>query len=688
MDAAPVDSESSVHGEPRPLAVRFGAFEVFLDTGELRKHGTRVRLQRRPFHILRALLEKPNQVVSRDELRARLWSADTFVDFESGLNTAINRLRTALGDSAENPIYIETLARVGYRFIAPVSVPQAEPVGPTPARVVETKPFPWRKTVGWASAAVLAASTLAGIFWMHRAPREPASFRQLTFSNGQVRNARFSHDGKRVVYSAALKGRGSRLFETSTTGAVTKDLGFDAEQLASLSSKDRLALFRASNESTLEAAPLSGGRPSVLADHAIDADWSPDGTLSLVVTNEGMYSVEYPPGKTLYTSSEWIDNLRVAPQGDRVAFVKHPVPMDDGGDVVVAGRDGRSRVLSAGWESVEGLAWHPAEREIWFTAARSGVARSLMAVDMNGRLRQVAQIPGGMLLRDISASGDVLISRATSRMSMFWGRVDGNSPQDISWLDWSRAVAISADGKRVLFDETGQGGGSQYSVFLYDADKRSSDRLGDGRAIDLSSDGGWALTQSASEPRKLFLVSVKDHKAALVSNPGFEYRWAKFFPGQCQDILIAGKFPNQKEQLFRQHAPGGTPVAIAAGVRIRHAVVDDRGQFAAGIAQESKLTIVNLHDGTSRSIENPAHAVPVAFVGSNQILIRRQDGDSFVLEMLNLQNRQVHFYRKLPAGNGFGTTETLPIFVAKDLKTFTYSRLETLSTLFVVSGWS
>jgi hypothetical protein len=311
-----------------------------------------------------------------------------------------------------------------------------------------------------------------------------------------------------------------------------------------------------------------------------------------------------------------------------------------------------------------------------------------MAVDMNGRLRQVAQIPGGMLLRDISASGDVLISRATSRMSMFWGNVDGNSPQDISWLDWSRAVAISADGRRVLFDETGQGGGSRYSVFLYAADKRSSDRLGEGRAIDLSNDGGWALTQSASEPRKLFLVSVKDHKAALVPNPGFEYRWAKFFPGQCQDILIAGRFPNQKEQLFRQHAPGGTPVPILTGVRIRGVVVDDSGLFAAGVTQEAKLVVVNLHDGSSRYVDNPAHAVPVTFVGTDQILTRREDGDSVVLEKLNLHNRQVHFYRKLPAGNRFGTAKTFPIFVAKDLKTFTYSRLETLSTLFVVSGWS
>src|SRR6478752_5843853 len=131
MHQSPVDSDSSsVPGVSRPsvnaFSTRFGAFEVSLDTGELRKHGVRVRLQRRPFHILQALLEKPGQVVSREELRSRLWSSDTFVDFESGLNTAINRLRTALGDSAESPIYIETLARIGYRFIAPVSLPATE----------------------------------------------------------------------------------------------------------------------------------------------------------------------------------------------------------------------------------------------------------------------------------------------------------------------------------------------------------------------------------------------------------------------------------------------------------------------------------------------------------------------------------------------------------------------------------
>src|SRR5207249_243211 len=101
--------------------VRFGLFEVDLASGELRKQGVRLHLQTKPFHVLRALLEKPGEVVSREDLHKQLWREDTFVDFERGLNTAVNRLRIALGDNAETPRYVETLARVGYRFVAPVA---------------------------------------------------------------------------------------------------------------------------------------------------------------------------------------------------------------------------------------------------------------------------------------------------------------------------------------------------------------------------------------------------------------------------------------------------------------------------------------------------------------------------------------------------------------------------------------
>jgi DNA-binding winged helix-turn-helix (wHTH) protein len=105
----------------RPDVARFAVFEVNLRTGELRKHGNRMRLQEQPFQVLALLLERPGELVTREELRQKLWPADTFVDFDHSLNTAINKLRETLGDSSSTPRYIETLPRRGYRFIASVT---------------------------------------------------------------------------------------------------------------------------------------------------------------------------------------------------------------------------------------------------------------------------------------------------------------------------------------------------------------------------------------------------------------------------------------------------------------------------------------------------------------------------------------------------------------------------------------
>ncbi|HEX9120985.1 MAG TPA: winged helix-turn-helix domain-containing protein [Terriglobales bacterium] len=109
---------------------RFGIYEVDVRSGELRKNGAKLKLQEQPFQVLAMLLERPGEVLTRDQLRQRLWPADTFVDFDHSLNTAINKLRDALGDSAANPRFIETLAKRGYRFIAPVAPPLSLPAEP------------------------------------------------------------------------------------------------------------------------------------------------------------------------------------------------------------------------------------------------------------------------------------------------------------------------------------------------------------------------------------------------------------------------------------------------------------------------------------------------------------------------------------------------------------------------------
>ena len=109
--------------------LRFGVFELDLRAGELRKHGLRVRLQEQPFQVLAMLVGHPGEVVTREELQKKLWPADTFVDFDHGLNKAISKIREALGDSAESPRFVETVARRGYRFLADVKTADAAPVG-------------------------------------------------------------------------------------------------------------------------------------------------------------------------------------------------------------------------------------------------------------------------------------------------------------------------------------------------------------------------------------------------------------------------------------------------------------------------------------------------------------------------------------------------------------------------------
>ena len=117
-----------------PARYRFGLYEADPRTGELLREGRKIKLQEQPFQVLLALLERPNEIVTREELRLRLWPSDTFVDFDHGLNTAINKLRDALRDSASNPRFIETLARRGYRFLAPVeAVEPASSAEPLPA---------------------------------------------------------------------------------------------------------------------------------------------------------------------------------------------------------------------------------------------------------------------------------------------------------------------------------------------------------------------------------------------------------------------------------------------------------------------------------------------------------------------------------------------------------------------------
>ena len=186
--------------EARSSAIlRFGVFEVDVRAGEVRKHGARIKLQEQPFHVLTVLLQRPGELVTREELRSENWPADTFVDFDNGLNTAINKLREALGDSADSPRFIETLPRRGYRFIAPVTGEDGTTRG-----AAAGVSAPWRsssrKIAVTAAIAVLAVGIVGGLLW--RARRAPHLTEKDTIVLGDFADS----TGDAVLYPASTAG--------------------------------------------------------------------------------------------------------------------------------------------------------------------------------------------------------------------------------------------------------------------------------------------------------------------------------------------------------------------------------------------------------------------------------------------------------------------------------------------------
>jgi DNA-binding winged helix-turn-helix (wHTH) protein len=155
---------------PSPLILRFGTYEVDLRAGELRKQGKRIKVQEQPFHVLTVLLQRPGEVVTREELRNQNWPADTFVDFDNSLNTAINKLREALGDSADSPRFIETLPRRGYRFIGPVTGVDGTARG-SASGVNAAARTRSRKIVVTVAVVVLSAGIAGGLVWRAREAR-------------------------------------------------------------------------------------------------------------------------------------------------------------------------------------------------------------------------------------------------------------------------------------------------------------------------------------------------------------------------------------------------------------------------------------------------------------------------------------------------------------------------------------
>ncbi len=216
----------------RPLSERlvFGPFEFDIPCRQLKKGGIPVRLSGQPLLILLMLLESPGEILTREQLRERVWSTGTFVDFEGGLNAAINKLRRALGDSADNPRYIETVTGAGYRFIGTLDAPAAEV--PLPVRnTVEASPAR-RRLSRWGFILLAAAILIAALLFRRtEAPHgttAPLKLTRLTNDDGYANAPALSPDGKFLAYSSGPGLTSKRdLFIKAIAGGPPVRLTFD-----------------------------------------------------------------------------------------------------------------------------------------------------------------------------------------------------------------------------------------------------------------------------------------------------------------------------------------------------------------------------------------------------------------------------------------------------------------------------
>ncbi len=679
--------------------LQFGAFELKTDTGEMWKHGTRIRLQGKPLQLLQALLDRPGDVVTRDELRDRLWAADTFVDFESGLNTTVNRLRLALGDSADHPRYVETLARNGYRFVAPVSVNQALPAEETdavpelvtlPAAAAPPRRVRQLSSRGLVIAAAAGLLGLAGLMLTVR-PKPPVqpAFHQLTFRRTTIRSARFGPDGQSIIYEAQERPNQWELYLASPVSPESRQLGFPRAEMASVSRSGELALVSedSSGHRNLVRVPMNGGAPLTIDRGIWTADWSPDGTHMAVVRYlNGPETLEYPRGKVLYKGSGWFSHLRVSPSGKEVAFLDHPIMGDDGGRVTVIDGSGTCRVLAPGWASADGLAWAPGGREIWFTAARSGLTRALYAVNLSGKLRMVAAFPGTLTLFDISASGRVLIAREQLHAVMT-ALADGPTKEkDLSWFDYSNVEDISADGQVILFEETGEGGGLHHAVYVRRAGARSAVRVGDGFAMALSPDSNWVATLPDRDPGSLNLVPLVPGQPRVLSGHGIKYEYVRFFPSGDK-LLIGGSTEGGAERLFVQSLDGSKPVPLPTSVFLPRPAISEDGTRIAGVDVDQRLVVLPVAGGEPKVIAaNLARSVLRWSHSGNSLLVQSDSVPASLLRV-DLASGRYKPWKEIAPFDLAGVSLIWPAVLSRDERTLVYSYQQKLSELFVVDGW-
>ncbi len=353
--------------ETSPRVVRFGLYQVDFQEKLVHKGGIRVKVQNQPFQVLEALLEEPGQIVTREALRLRLWPEETPPEFDHRLNKAVNKLRTALGDSAENPRFIETLARQGYRFIAPVEDSRVAEsteeiaLAATPVAADSSNRRLWGIAI-LAAALVVALTAALPLFRPKPAP-QVSGYTQLTGDMRQKLDGLCSNgdevffvefrEGRTVLAAAPLSGGEPRLIPTTFDPDISLfvlDMDPSGDKVLL---KTGSGLAHDAGNGELWRQPIAGGPAERLGSLvANDAKWSPDGRFLAYFVDQELYLAETDGSSPrLLIEKEGINSaIRWSPAGDRIRFRSGYPTADQNSIWEVSIRDSALRPVFPNWD--------------------------------------------------------------------------------------------------------------------------------------------------------------------------------------------------------------------------------------------------------------------------------------------------------------------------------------------------
>ena len=551
----------------------------------------------------------------------------------------------------------------------------------------------------------LAVGFLAGRrVWESTAIAAPL-YHEITFRRGEIRSARFAPDGQTILYSAAWQGNPVETFSARQGMVESRSLGLGRAELMAISSTGEMALSLGShpvgtwiNVGTLARAPLAGGAPRPVLEDVEWADWSPDGNSLAVVRNvAGRDRIEYPIGKVLYeTSGGWISYPRVSPKGDRIAFMDHPNQGDDGGSIAVIDLSGKKTELTRVWYGTQGLAWSPDGNEVWFTASELGLFHYITAVTLSGKQRLVTRVPGSLVIFDIWRDGRVLLARADRRREVMSMSDGAAKERDLSWLDYSYPADLSNDGKTLLFDEEGIGGGVRYgdvqdltyAVYVRNLDGTPAIRLGEGSATALSPDQKWVIIASPSSPQQLRLLPTGAGETQSLTNDSINHQWVRWFP-DGKRFVFAGNEPGRGVRLYTQEVAGGKPTPISPeGIDAQSIAVSPDGQSVIGIGPDQKGYLFPASGGEPRVVNGIEPGdTPINWSQDGRSIYLYQTGEvPAKVYRLELATGKKTVWKQIAPLDPTGVSTIGPILITPDGKSYVYGFHRTVGDLYLVEG--